>query len=67
MRSRRSLKLSHTQTSIPCGTLNKSHSLSFSLFHKPTNGAANGKHRPGQDEQLLKVVVWIFSFQLNPN
>ena len=46
---------------------NKSHSLSFSLFHKPTNGAANGKHRPGQDEQLLKVVVWIFSFQLNPN
>ena len=24
MRSRRSLKLSHTQTSVPCGTLNKS-------------------------------------------
>ena len=23
MRSRRSLKLSHTQTSVPCGTLNK--------------------------------------------
>ena len=35
MRSRRSLKLSHTQTSVPCGTLNnifEKNSLTLILF-----------------------------------
>ena len=29
MRSRRSLKLSHTQTSVPCGTLNNNRNVMF--------------------------------------
>ena len=33
MRSRRSLKLSHTQTSVPCGTLND-HEFNTSLVEE---------------------------------
>ena len=31
MRSRRSLKVSHTQTSVPCGTLNSLYAIVFQL------------------------------------
>ena len=39
-RSRRSQKLSHTQTSVPCGTLNKLH-IAQDCIHSQTNPTGN--------------------------
>ena len=37
MRSRRSLKVSHTQTSVPCGTLNSNMTLTVLNLHQKTD------------------------------